>query len=326
MTTYTNHSKRLTIFEGPDGAGKTTAAKRYAELSGARYVHFGPMKNVKDGLARIYVEGMLPALLGYQDVVFDRCWLSEAPYGQAFRDGANRIGRVYERMLERIAMRCGAVVVRCLPEWPTVRENFLRRSRDEYLKNEEQLLHVWDYYSWMTSSLPIIEYDYEHSQTIDEEMLDHYRGIRHCLTTQSAGFFGATNIIVGESFAEIKNQDTFNQYPFVSFSGSGCSSWLTAQLEKIGVAEDDLLFVNSDQPDLEVLINHSVEITNGIDGGPRARVIVLGNTAEERLSAAFDKSWLLDHTGFVKIPHPQSWLRFNGKHEYKPLRQALWRM
>ena len=39
-------SRELTIFEGPDGAGKTTLAKAYAELTGARYVHFGPLPRV----------------------------------------------------------------------------------------------------------------------------------------------------------------------------------------------------------------------------------------------------------------------------------------
>ena len=81
-------SAKLTIFEGPDGGGKTTAAEKYAKETGAQYVHFGPLPHVKDSLARVYVEAMMPAILGLQDVVFDRSWLSEIPYGTAFRGGA----------------------------------------------------------------------------------------------------------------------------------------------------------------------------------------------------------------------------------------------
>jgi polyphosphate kinase 2 (PPK2 family) len=110
-------SKVLTIFEGPDGSGKTTAAREYAEQTGARYVHFPALPRVKHGLGRMYVEAMLPALLGYHDVVFDRCWLSETPYGEAFREGQDRLTQADRRMLERLALRCGAVVVKCLPEW-----------------------------------------------------------------------------------------------------------------------------------------------------------------------------------------------------------------
>lgn len=326
MTTLsTSHSKRLTIFEGPDGGGKTTTARKYAELTGARYVHFGPMKNVKEGLARMYVEAMIPALLGYQDVVFDRCWMSEGPYGRAFRNGADRIGRVYERMLERVALRCGAVVVRCLPEWAIIRENFIQRKQDEYLETEEQLLHVYDSYTWMTSALPIIDFDYikQRGTFFDPHLIDNYRAIIHSLDVQSAGFFGATNIIVGEAFAEVKNQEPFLQYPFVSFSGNGCSAWLTGQLEKMGVPEHDLLFVNADQHRLDEFLERAIEVVNEIPNGPKARVIALGNAAESRLNAVFDNSWMKDTWFFTKVPHPQSWLRFNSKQPYEPLQKAL---
>ena len=63
--------RRLTIFEGPDGSGKSTAAQAYAEATKAKYVHFPALPQVDKSLGRIYVEAMLPALLGYQDVVFD---------------------------------------------------------------------------------------------------------------------------------------------------------------------------------------------------------------------------------------------------------------
>src|SRR3546814_15272272 len=46
----------ITIFEGPDGAGKSTLAQEYAQLTNARYVHHGPYKQVGDGPGRMSVE------------------------------------------------------------------------------------------------------------------------------------------------------------------------------------------------------------------------------------------------------------------------------
>ena len=90
-------SKKLTIFEGVDGSGKTVAAKRYADEICARYIHFGPFTRVTDGLARMYAEAMLLAVIGYQNVVFDRSWLSEGPYGLVMRGGrSSNPGRIKE--------------------------------------------------------------------------------------------------------------------------------------------------------------------------------------------------------------------------------------
>jgi len=132
--TTLNTCKRLTIFEGCDGSGKSTAAAKFAEEHGAKLVHFPALPRVTNNLARMYVEAMLPALLGYQDVVFDRCWLSEEPYGTAFREGQDRLGVVSVRMLERLAFRCGllwfVVIPVGKPRWPATKPvSILRCSR-----------------------------------------------------------------------------------------------------------------------------------------------------------------------------------------------------
>lgn len=137
-------SNKLTIFEGPDGSGKSTLAKRFAKATGARYVHFGPLPKISGSLGRVHVEAMMPALLGYQDVVFDRSWLSEVPYGQAFREGTDRLGDPSREMLDRLALRCGGAVVMCDPGWETVRSNFLARKHMEMLDDDNQLKIVYD--------------------------------------------------------------------------------------------------------------------------------------------------------------------------------------
>ncbi len=299
-------SKKLTIFEGPDGGGKSTAAEAYAKYAGAKYVHFGPLPHVKDGLARMYVEAMLPALLGYQDVVFDRCWLSEIPYGSAFRGGADRLGPDSVRMLERLAMRCGAVVVYCRPNWRTVRQNYLKRKEIEYLESEDQLRHVYEVYAAQKTGLPSMLFDYTAPQSERpfylelSDKIDAQRQMQHPLSVATAGNWSADVVLVGESFAERKDQDPWYQWPFASFSGKGCSRWVTEQLRLANISEKSLLWTNADQ-DLRAVIDEQ-------------QVIALGTSASQSLEAAGIRHEM--------VPHPQAWKRFNNKQRY-PLLDLL---
>lgn len=300
-------SKKLTIFEGPDGAGKSTAAKSFALATGARYVHFGPLQLVDKGLGRMYIEAMLPALLGYQDVVFDRCWLSEIPYGVVFRGGKNRLPHAYVRMLERVAMRCQTVVVMCQPPRETVIANYKSRKGLEMLENEEQLTQVYDLYLETKTSLPWVRYDYTTHPDFEKTALamNHLRSEPHLLNVASAGTLHPDFVIVGESAAERKDQDNWHQYPFVSFSHQGCSAWLTDQIEAAGVPEEKILWANADQ-DLTFLTDTKYAGT---------RFITLGSEAYQKLQAGYAiKS--------RRVPHPQSWKRFNHNEPY-PLIEHL---
>lgn len=294
-------SCRLTIFEGPDGGGKSTAAQAFAKATGARYVHFSALPRVGKSLGRVYVEAMLPALLGYQDVVFDRCWLSEMPYGVAFREGRDRLTDASRRMLERLAMRCGAVVVRCQPEWETVKANYLSRKHIEMLDNEHQLKTVYDLYSQQLTDLPEVVYDYTRDDDLFQipkmvTTIEDKRFPRHLLSAASAGNWEGEFVIIGQSFAERKDVDPFYQWPFASFSGEGCSRWLTDQLDSIEVGEDQILWLNADQ-DLSML--YDLDAT---------RIIALGNEAYEQLYRLKIQAQV--------VPHPQSWRRFNAKQPY----------
>lgn len=291
-------TRRLTIFEGPDGSGKTTAARSYALRTGAAYVHFGPLFNVTTGVARMYVEAMLPALLGYQDVVFDRSWLSETPYGNAFRGGQDRIGYVGRRMLERLAMRCAAIIVRCNPGWEAVKASY-ETGREEMLTDVGQLRQVYDAYCCMETALPVIEYDYRTDFLISNIAAD-LRTEPHLIQTRSAGNQRAKIMLVGESFAERKNDDAWYQWPFASFSKQGCSWWLTEQLDIRGISEADLLWINSDDPSL-YYSDHWADSDK--------KVIALGKEASAVLSKIH-----IDHT---ITRHPQYIKRFGGAGEYE---------
>lgn len=289
-----NTCKRLTIFEGPDGAGKTTTAKKFASDTGAIYVHFPQLPRVDTGLARMYVESMLPALLGYQDVVFDRSWLSELPYGQVFREGQDRLGNSTIRMLERLAMRCDTVVIMCLPELGTVVQNYRSRKHLEMLDSVEQLAEVFYIYSHkLKTSLPVIYHDYENDVHPNIDNTDFIRSTAHEVGIRSAGNMRANIALIGDQFASHKNDDSFYQWPFASFSNEGCSRWLTKQLDFNGIGEDKLYWINSDQ----VL---SLANITSFDN-----IITMGVNAKLRVEK-------LGLEGFFAVNHPQYEKRFGS--------------
>lgn len=316
MTTSSANTKAITIFEGPDGAGKSTLAQEYAQLTRARYVHHGPYKQVGDGLGRMFVESMLPALLGYQDVVLDRCWLSEPIYADAFRGGNDRVGMARARLLDRLALRCGAVVVKCLPPWAFVKETFNGRKAEEYLDDDAQLLKVYgDYQHGLNTQLHEVEHDYtKHlnkplSLVVMNDvkpMVDMMRSKSPCHSTRinTAGNWDAPIVVVGEDFGEHKNNDAMYQWPFGSLNGNGCSFWLARELEEAGISEQSLLWVNADE---------LARVPEFFDWHAGKRFITLGQQAMTVVDGRADTT---------PVSHPQYWKRFQSGQPY-PLIKVL---
>lgn len=288
--------KTLTIFEGPDGGGKTTLAMKYAKANGAKYVHFPSLPNVHTSLGRMYVEAMLPALEGYQDVVFDRSWLSERIYGYAFREGADRLGIASIRMLERLAMRCGAIVINCLPPYETVLETFKDRKHLEMLDDDYQLKEVHATYGDLDSSLCTLYHDrtINHVDDVIDPITNHSR--LHSIVFRTAGNLDATVAIVGDVFGSIKNEDSFYQWPFASFSNKGCSQWLTFKLHNAGISEHELLWVNSE----------GLEVFDFLMG---KKIYALGDRAYDRLKN-------VGGLNVQKFNHPQYQKRFAHSQSY----------
>lgn len=298
-------TRNVTIFEGPDGGGKTTLATEYAKLTNARLVHCGPFTSVKKDLARFYVEAMLPALLGYQDVVLDRSWLSELPYGAAFRGGKDRIGPIKRRILERIAMRCGAVVVKCLPDVDVCVENYRKRRDLEMLTHEDQLRHVHACYEHLQTELDEVMYDYttydrgrDHAARVEYDVTELRKSVPcHVLDSSTVGNRAGGIAIVGDAASSHKSADSLIQFPFCSLSGGGCSSWLTRQLHQARIPEYNLLWANQENGK-DLLVLPAVANT----------IIALGENARQALKARN-----IDH---LHVPHPQAWKRFHHYDQY----------
>jgi hypothetical protein len=291
-------SKRLTIFEGPDGSGKTFTAERLAKETKALLIKHGPYPKICTGiaLANLYLESMLPAILGYQDVVLDRSWYSERPYGIARRDGTLRIDYHEIRILERAAFRCAAAVVQCRPPIDTVLRTFRDRRRREYLETVEQARTVYDLYN-QDVALPQLFYDYTTSKTLDVDELESLRSIPHPTGIASAGNFSAPVLLVGEGFGERHDGHGFYRIPFGSLRRDGCCRWLTERLEEAGVDERHLCWVNA-----------SERLVPWLYSVPISTVVGLGRVAQRALGELG-----IQHR---KAEHPQFWKRFHHDEPY----------
>lgn len=218
-------TKNITIFEGPDGGGKSTLASRYAFETKAMYVHFPQLPDVSEMLARCYIEAMMPALLGHQDVVLDRCWLSEKPYGDVFRNGEYRLQPNAENVLERLAMRCGAVVVMCMPEFQTISNNWSVREEIEMLDDLNQLRFVYDEYQKVTTSLPSFKYDYTSEDFFDSRMINPYRMHNHPLNVKASGNLYAKKVVLADWSYDQDDCDSFKSWPMCQISDHGCREY-----------------------------------------------------------------------------------------------------
>jgi thymidylate kinase len=306
-----NLCKPITIFEGPDGGGKSTAARAHAAKTGARYIHCGPFPGVKS-IGRLYLEAMAPALEGYQAVVMDRCWISEGIYGLVHRGGLDRLGVASRRMLERVAMRCHAEVLLYLPPLEACLKNFRSRRGEELLDSEKKLEHVYHKYAdryvgtsiHRLTDLPVERIDYT-TGGCPTRATYYPDQVMHQAAWSSAGSRSAKVLVVGERLGNRKEADGWAQYPFVSFSNLGCSQWLTQHLEDCKIMEADLLWVNADAPCLpEVLASH-----------PCLPRVVLGDNAWNTL-LPIDKHTTGMDAICVPVTHPQHAKRFGFRKTY----------
>lgn len=241
----------ITIFEGPDGGGKSTAAREYAKVTKALYYHFSAWRHMGHQYPRLYLEAMAPALMGYANVVLDRSWISDEPYNSVFHQASRLVSDEMASMLERAAMRCETNIVMCLPPKEVCEVNFSCRGRKEMLSNTQQLSEIYDRYkdfrSYQRSSLPTIEYDYTRDGRIEEFLHGIPFGlIKHSRKSmRTVGAFTAPYIIVGELMTEVDQYDTIQRWPSVSFNVQN-NPWVsfTSILTAIGVDEIDLLWVD----------------------------------------------------------------------------------
>lgn len=233
----------LTIFEGCDGSGKTTLAaafKRRAENRGRTIYdsNHGPYLGLTgDDITTRYAEDLIraaPPSTLY--VLMDRCWISESIYGPVARS-VDRLGVVQRRMLERLALAAGAIVVLCLPPYDQCRSAYMERRHLEYLTDETQLRKVYDGFANTANQLfpyvlPLYIYDWTrelHRGTYIEMLEDERPNPNEGPGVGRYGP-GVTLMVVDQTFPPI---ETCRQ------------AVLTQRLEEWGISESTLYWVDA---------------------------------------------------------------------------------
>lgn len=305
----------VTIFEGPDGGGKTTLIETMERMMGRRE-HAKPVR-VNHGpyigelsVANRYLASMITGRGDLMHPIMDRSWISEAIYGPLMR-GENRISVAQRRALERFALGCGAITVLCLPSYEACRDAYLKRRPVEYLPDESMLRQVYDKFA----EIPILDdqpvpsflynYEREDSRVLYLDMLYEIRSEYKNHGPGVGLFMKGTTLVIGE---QLSTMTAAAPYPWISWDQRGCVGWLSEQLEEWGVSERDLYWINA--------LDHrgrEIRPSGWLEQLSPKRVIALGQIAS---AWASKHQALLRNSKLHDYPHPQHWKRFHHNEPY----------
>jgi len=244
----------IILLEGPDGAGKTTLAEKLRAIiskTAANMVHsvrHGPYAGLSsEELCKLYFRSMSPALTFNDELIMDRSWLSEPIYADAYRDGYSRVDMPRRRMLERIALSRGAVVVLCQPDFEVCEQAFSARLGDEYLDNVDQLRQVYSAYEALAlqTHLTVVHYDYVHDSI--EELFARIKTASVTNKSVGGGAFAKDNyLMLCDKGPQMNVKPSAVVVPFVNFlDNDGPSRMLATALEEEGVPESKLYWANT---------------------------------------------------------------------------------
>ena len=302
--------KTITIFEGPDGAGKSTTIAKF-RFADAVISHHGPYPGETE-IASRYLKALRPAWERHASAILDRSWFSEPIYGVIYRNGMNRISTAQRRVLERVALTRQGVFVLCHPSRETVLSNWRQKHRigEEYLTSEALLTKVYEIYGSLasraaygdhrTTALPMVTYDYE-SETIGDlrTKLEEARRVAYRPSTQA--------LLVGD-----RPNSRTETIPFAGLAQGGCSAWLAEQLETAGIGEERLSWINAYTVDDAKVSSSFIATLRPVE------ILALGGKAGR---------WCQEnHLKYRAAPHPQFWKRFHHREVYpliKELQHAL---
>src|SRR5574338_882661 len=136
----------IIILEGADCSGKTTLAKKIADLCCGHYMHLTyrwPNKMFEYHLAAVHRAITLSKKM---PVIIDRLRASEMIYAEVYRGGSP--GPYLGRCLDRILLRYGAFYVGCIRQKDLHLNHFedLRHKRNEMYDNITNVID--EYINW----------------------------------------------------------------------------------------------------------------------------------------------------------------------------------
>ena len=176
------------IIEGPDGAGKTTLAKRVAEHYGLEYRRppldlLSSSEGPRVGLAEWWDAELARAPSDLATTVYDRCFYISDPIYQQAQPHRELI--LSPHSLAQGIMKLWNVepyIIFCLTDFNAVLRNVRQAGRSHLDITAEELCKVWNqywaYYAMWQSSLfeQVRKYDYEEEGAWDR-LVDHFEAV-----------------------------------------------------------------------------------------------------------------------------------------------------
>jgi len=318
----------LIILEGPDGSGKTTLA-RELQAQGCQYIHctYRWPDRMPQYHTAVLFSALEQALASGRPTVIDRWWPSEYIYGEVFRGGTRFTH--YGRLLDRMAIRFGALYVFCLPgdkvKYRTRFEELAASGREKYV-NVEKMLDARQGYIQMLGDTFSNRYDtwiYDFQREggdlppfaramIFYSKFMYHKQFNPRLDTTIAGNLRGDVLLVGDQH-NLKWRVGRPCWPF--FEYGNCSLYLAKVLDEARVDESRLCYININHPtgvfDVQHWLDHrDPDLVN--------KVLIFGNDAEATWLANFKHDYVL-------LPHPQAGRRFPsyGKQFVRSIKEEL---
>lgn len=137
----------IIILEGPDGAGKSTLAKKLVGSCNAMYKAFDKPKTreEKRGMYDMYKEFIVGIPTG-TNVVMDRSWHSEQVYGPVMRDERNITYTHMKRLEELVVALHGGIIIHCTDSLDLLWDRCQARGED-YITSKETLKKIVEGYN-----------------------------------------------------------------------------------------------------------------------------------------------------------------------------------
>lgn len=155
------------LVDGPDGAGKTTLARKIKEASpGAEIVHFGAPATAEeaDNYWKVYLNAIEQASVNTaysKTIIFDRSWYSDLVYGPVMR-GKTELTDEHRTCLEHAVRSCGGgLVIYCTGVQRKLWSRCLQRG-ETYITNAEQHKAICEKYDEVMKTiklLPLVVYN-----------------------------------------------------------------------------------------------------------------------------------------------------------------------
>lgn len=149
--------KGLITIDGPDGSGKTTLAKRIAELFGGEYIHLTWFPTNEENLNHYRVGALMYATALAKDriVVIERPWISHVAYSRVYRNEQGYPVSEWREMAETAQILGILAVPSDRSQWI---EDYIKltKSRDEMYVNEKsyKMEKIYEIFNALSRGVP----------------------------------------------------------------------------------------------------------------------------------------------------------------------------